>query len=451
MATTSEPVSGARDVTADLYARLDGATPAGRAEIVRDLIAGRPDERLELPARGELRANLAGAALVGASLSLANLRGADLREADLSEAVLGKANLEDALLEQATLQGADLAGATLRGAALGKANLCEALLEEADLREAGLRFADLGGAALESANLQRADLWGATLQGATLTDADLRNVTCRETDMRDADLTGATLRNAELRKVDLRGARLRRANLQGATLTGSDLTDAVLGEAELQGLDLSSCTLTHVHLGGAWLDKTRLRRDQLSGAVGEELSGDYEGAARGYLALDRNFADLGDSDASAWAYGKKRRMQKLAARQRARAALGERAWRHASREYIRYATAQLVEWVCDYGESIPRVLTSILMVYLVYTALYGVTGSVLLVGDTTGNATPRAVTHRPVDLVIFSLFAITTSGSPSVGLAPNGEWVQLLTGTEAFLGIFLTGLLGFVAGNKIRR
>ncbi len=445
---TSQPVTRRPDIPSDVYARLHSAAPSERAEIVRQLIAERPDERLELPALEGQPANLVGIALPGASLRLANLRGADLREADFHEAVLGQADLEGAVLEQVNFQGADLAGADLRGAALGKATLREALLEEADLREAGLRFADLSEAALESANLQRADLWGATLDRAVMTGADLRNAILGEGSLRDADLTGANLRNAELRKVDLRGANLRGANLQGATLTNSDLTGAILGEAELQGVDLSSCILTHIHLGGAWLDKTRLRQEQLGGALGEETDGDYDRAAKGYLALERNFVDLGDSDAAGWAYGKKRRMQKLAALQRARTALGARQWRHAAREYIRYATAQLVEWVCDYGESIPRVLTSIVVVYLVYLVLYGLTGSVLHVGATPA---ARYVTRNPVDLAIFSLFAITTSGSPTVGLMPGGEAVQLLTGTEAFLGIFLTGLLGFVAGNKIRR
>jgi len=222
----------------------------------------------------------------------------------------------------------------------------------------------------------------------------------------------------------------------------------VLSDAELQGVDLSRCTLTHAHVSGVWFDKTRLRQDQLGGAIGEELAGDYEGAAKGYLALERNFIDLGDSDAASWAYGKRRRMGKRAARHNARVAWRAHAWRTAARQTIRVGVAQLVEWVCDYGESIPRVLASILTVYLVYLVLYGLTGSVLHIGDTAGD---RYITHDPRELAIFSLYAITTSGSPSIGLLPSNTYVQLLTGTEAFLGIFLTGLLGFVAGNKIRR
>ncbi len=434
----------------DIYARLDAASPAERTEIVGRLLADAAGGGLDLSARDGRRANLRGVVLRDATLQRINLQGADLREADLTGAVLGQANLEGALLEQAILQGADLAGATLRDAAMSEANLREALLEDADLRGAGLRFADLHDAALESANLRGADLWGAVLEGAVLTDADLRDAKLGEGNLRGADLSNADLRGATVQRMDLRGARLKGANLRGVALTGSDLTDAVLSEAELQGVDLSHCTLTHAHFNGVWFDKTRLRQDQLGGAIGEELAGDYEGAAKGYLALERDFIDLGDSDAAGWAYGKRRRMRKRAARHNANVAMRARAWRTAARQAIRAGAAQLVEWVCDYGESIPRVLASILTVYLVYLVLYGLTGSVLHIQKTHG-ATVAAVTRDPRELAIFSLFAITTSGSPSVGLLPSREWVQVLTGTEAFLGIFLIGLLGFVAGNKIRR
>ena len=56
---------------------------------------------------------------------------------------------------------------------------------------------------------------------------------------------------------------------------------------------------------------------------------------------------------------------------------------------------------------------------------------------------------RP-ELAIFSLLVMTT-GSPEGGLQPRGDLTLLLMGVHAFLGIALTGLLGFVLGNRIRR
>ena len=45
---------------------------------------------------------------------------------------------------------------------------------------------------------------------------------------------------------------------------------------------------------------------------------------------------------------------------------------------------------------------------------------------------------------------MTTVG-PSGGLQPRGDLTLALMGTQAFLGVALTGLLGFVLGNRIRR
>lgn len=86
-----------------------------------------------------------------------------------------------------------------------------------------------------------------------------------------------------------------------------------------------------------------------------------------------------------------------------------------------------------------------------FAILYGVTESVVRVGRGPDGAEARAVTTAPSDLAVFSLLALTTSGSPAVGLVPRDQFVHFLTGVQALFGIALTGLLGFVAGNRIRR
>jgi hypothetical protein len=96
------------------------------------------------------------------------------------------------------------------------------------------------------------------------------------------------------------------------------------------------------------------------------------------------------------------------------------------------------------------VLSSLLAVYLLFVLLYGLTGSVVHEASPGGVDAPY-VTRDPRDLAIFSLATITTVETHTVGLLPRAEWVLLLKGAETFLGIFLTGLLGFVTGNKIRR
>jgi hypothetical protein len=231
---------------------------------------------------------------------------------------------------------------------------------------------------------------------------------------------------------------------------GTNLEGATLKDTKLQGISLSTCNITHIRLSGAWLEKTRFTQEQLGGALGEELAGEYEEARRGYLALERNFAELGDPDAASWAYRKKRRMQKLATWQQARAARARRHWRLAARLYAQYGSDQFVEWLCDYGESIGRVLASLVVVYGLFTLLYGLTGSVVRLEETPAGVV-RVPTRNLLDLAVFSLLAMSTSGSPAVGLLPHNELVHLLTASEALLGIALTGLLGFVIGNRIRR
>ena len=317
---------------------------------------------------------LRGAILPRASLRRARLPRADLRDADLHAARLGEIDLSGARLDGADLSGADLAGANLAGAALGEARLQDALLEEANLERATLRFARLENAVLERSNLRHADLWGATLDNADLRDVDLRGGILREASLRGANLSGARLDGALLGHADLSGATLTGASLEGANLTHVRLSGAVLRDTRLEGVDLSSCDLTHIHVGGIRLSHTRLEQEQLGGAIGEELSGEFDAARRGYLALERNFAELGDSDAASWAYRRKRRMQKLAARTSAQAAYRTKKWRLAATAALQYVADRFVEWLCDYGESIPRVLRAMVFTYVLFTVVYAVTG-----------------------------------------------------------------------------
>ena len=224
------------------------------------------------------------------------------------------------------------------------------------------------------------------------------------------------------------------------------LADANLAGARLQDVDLGGCGLAGARWSHARLDRTAFEREQLGGVVGEERDGAFAAAATAYISLERNFAELGDPTAASWAYRRKRRMQKKTAKAAAFQAVAQGAWKTAAMQGLRWLGDELVELVCDYGESIGRVFGALITVFVVFTILYGLTDSVT---RTDGNLS--TITHNPVDLAIFSLMAMTTSGTPSVTLAPTGEYALLISGTQALLGIFLTGLLGFVAGNRIRR
>ncbi|HEV3259549.1 MAG TPA: pentapeptide repeat-containing protein [Gemmataceae bacterium] len=419
--------------------------------------------RLELPAHDGIRATLDGIDLGRERFQ--KLEGAgntsprcwntehqavDLRRANLRGASLRHANLHGALLEEAILAGADLASTNLQGADLAGADLQGALLEDADLRKAVLRFAKGRGSVLEEARLQGADLWGADMEGADLRGADLQGATLEEANFQGTDLGGADLRGANLKRANLKGANLRGADLRGAALGGTNLEGAVLRDAKVQELELTDCALTHAHTCGARLEKTRLDQEQLGGAIGEEVTGEYGLAQRGYLALQRNFNELGDHDAARWAYRRRRRMEKGEAWQKARAAWAERRWGAVARCTLKYACDQLVEWTCDYGESVSRVLGTLVAVYVLFVLLYGLTGTVLRAekGSAGEIKTP---TYDPANLALFSLASMTSPGNPPDYLQPRNEFAYLLAGVQTLLSIFLTGLMGFVAGNRIRR
>jgi uncharacterized protein YjbI with pentapeptide repeats len=448
-------------VASAIFERLAAATPTERVEIVLRLIEEHPQGRLELPAHDGLHAvldeiNLGADAIEsrsdrlvdvpwwdvesrGICLRSADLRGASLRGANLANACLEQANLQDVQLGQANLQAAkldgadlrraDLAGANLVGAALHEADLRGTMLEDADMRQASIRFANLTDAVLEATNLRQADLWGANCEGAVLTNADLVGASLQETILRRADLSGANLQEAVLGRADLRGA--------------------VLRDAKLQGVDLSHCEIAHVHLSGARLEETRFERAQLGDAIGEDLAGAPELARKGYLALERAFDELGDHDAASWAYRKRRRMQKRVSLEQARSARAEGRWGQALKSYALCGTDQAVEWLCDYGESIPRVLASLLVLYLFFTIVYGVTGSVVRELETSTGIV-KVPTQHPRDLAIFGLLAMTI-GSIGMRLLPAHDFALILVGIHVFLGVALIGLLGFVLGNRIRR
>jgi uncharacterized protein YjbI with pentapeptide repeats len=469
-------------VSAATYETLASATPAERAAIVLRLIDEHPEKRLVLPASGGLHAildgvdlspealdvleeaigriprrdpesrglNLQGAELDGASLRNANLRLACLSKANLRGALMGGAKVQEANLDGVDLRQADLAGASLAGAALGEADLRGAMLEEADLRGAGLRFAKFDDAVLEDASLETADLRGAQLERAVLTSADLRAACLEEANLRRADLTGANLGNAILRRADLQEGRLIGADLRGAVLGNTNLRGAVLRDARLQEADLTHCDIAHVHLSGARLDDSRFAREQLDGAIGEELAGECEQARRGYMGLERAFQDMGDHDSAAWAYRKRRRMQKQVALSQAREARAGRRWWPMVRSYTVYASDQFVEWLCDYGESVPRVLASLLVLHLFFTVTYGLTGSVVRERETPGGQVEKVLTRHPIDLAIFGLLAMTT-GSIGMRLLPANDLALTLVAIHLFLGVSLVGLFGFVLGNRIRR
>ena len=368
---------------------------------------------------------------------------------------------------------------------IGGINLEGANLQEANLERANLQGANLVNANLQGANLEQANLWWeANLQGANLEQANLLGANVSFSNLQGANLEQANLLGANVSFSNLQRTYLVFANLLGANVRGVDLQEADLAYSHLEKLDFFEArSLKGAQFYNAFLDDTRLKKELLGRAIGEELEGEYDRAKEAYLALKNNFAEIGRYDDAAWAYRKERRMEKATkAPWRARRYYGNnlplltkirtRWWTKRARWikrdrrgyqilrtysqlphwsplvwwfWFKYTVKWLgdvfVELLCGYGESLWRVLAWMVLVILGFAAYYQVSHAVV-------TSSQDAATSL-WDHLIFSLGAFTTLQPARLQAARPG--VELLTTIQAIIGISLAGLLGFVAGNRIRR
>lgn len=346
--------------------------------------------------------------------------------------------------ENGGAEGLDLSGKDLSGIDLSREAI-EAELEKAREMAPGktpVWYSEYTrGINLEYANLQGSDLWRANLQGAWLRRANLQGTF----------LVGANLQGTFL-AANLRGADLSCANLQEADLTAANLQDGKLVYSHLEKVDFFLAeSLEGSYFYNVFLNDTRLKREQLGEAIGEELGGKYDEAKEAYLALKNNFAEIGRYRDESWAYVKERQMGKMINHPRlARKYYGEEltenpnAWR-LGWFYFGHTRKWVADWfvelLCGYGESLWRVLAWMVLVILGFAAYYQVSHAVV-------TSSQDAATSL-WDHLIFSLGAFTTLQPTRLQAARPG--VELITTIQAITGISLAGLLGFVAGNRIRR
>ncbi len=393
---------------------------------------------------------LRNADLAGASMPDADFTAADLTGARFDDATMRSGRMRQARLDGASFSAADLSGTDFTAVQASEADFNAALLEDTRFTGATLRFANFNGALLDGADLDRADLWSADLGGAEATEATFRHAILHEASLAGADLTGADLSEAELKKADLRGAVLRGADLRGANLLRANLAGADLAGASLPRVDLSSCQLSGVRLAGTWLENTRLSIAQLGDGLGEEIAGEFAAARRGYLALEQNFRGLGDPEAARDCYLRARRMGKRGALDALRGHLRSRAWRRVPLALGTWFGDAFAEWLCDYGESLPRLLRAFFVTVVAFALFYAVTGT--LVHTAEGNALLAGQPARNLlTLFGFSLLNMCTSGIPDIGVKPGTHLVYFISSLQYVLGLVLIGLFGYVLGNRIRR
>jgi hypothetical protein len=202
--------------------------------------------------------------------------------------------------------------------------------------------------------------------------------------------------------------------------------------------------LRHVRFAGAWIEGTRMRMEQIGGAVGEEVAGEFEAAQASYLALEANFTSIGAKDEASWAYKSGRRMGRSAAGAKAKTALRARQPRAFVGAFYRWSADRFVEWLCDYGESLSRILRAFAILMAVFAVLYGISAGLVPEGASEGS-------RNALDLASYSALNMMTANPPEIGLVPVGRFTNFLVGLQGAVGIVLMGLFGYVLGNRIRR
>ena len=121
--------------------------------------------------------------------------------------------------------------------------------------------------------------------------------------------------------------------------------------------------------------------------------------------------------------------------------------------YFKFSSDTFVELLCDYGESIWRVVGWMaILLFVVGPLLFSVLGGIVWSKELSKeyfalSDLPRFLLWYRVYL-LYTLDTMTTANFS--GLLPVNDSVKLCSGMFAIIGVFLAGLLGFVAGNRIR-
>jgi hypothetical protein len=166
-------------------------------------------------------------------------------------------------------------------------------------------------------------------------------------------------------------------------------------------------------------------------------------ASKIYRALKAIFDSNGLYGDASWAYRRVRKMEKHLAKYYAGEAYKTKQWNPFFKNSIKWLFDTAIEILSDYGESPWRILVWINVLWIGFALSYWLCSGVI---DNDSGLT----TYDPINLLAFSLGTMTTL--ESVGLsARNVQLMRFLMPLEALLGIALTGLFGFVLGNRINR
>lgn len=312
---------------------------------------------------------------------------------------------------------------------------------------------------LQGPNLAGLDFSGHDLQGKDLDGIILSYANLQGSKLREASLVGAWLFRANLQEADCYKANMSKVNFLEANLTETEFWGAKLCGARFTGAVLERTRLLGADLSGAYFRKSRLNQtemvaSQLGDSIGEEIDRQYFKAAEAYTLLKANFESLGRYTDAGWAYRKERRMKKMWAKQQA-----QETWtRHRHWEAIKHGSNWIRDWLvellCDYGESAWRVIGWLaVLIFIIGPLLITLSGGLEWTGTNRDlyfqlPTTWQRLVYGYFQHLLYTIDTLTTANFSE--LRPHTDVLRIASGCMALSGIFLVGLLGFVAGNRIR-
>lgn len=364
-------------------------------------------------------------------------------------------------------------------------------LSDIDLSKMDLRFLRLTHCNLSGTKLNSTNLGGAFLFGCDLSKIDSWFGHFRHASLRQCYITasrfihgrfeGTSFAHSNLENTKLINAQFNRETWFYQTrLYCTDFSEAYLERVNLA----EASTLFGVRLYLAQLEGTVIDFDMFEGKLGEELAGEFVKAAKAYLAIKANLETRGFYLEAGKAYVKERQMKKAAKspwnarRCYGAAKLGDKY--EFSKDQNKMALTQLgtqwwqprlwlfyishtknwisdwfVELLCNYGESIGRVLFWIGAILIVIGPLLTWRAGGLdwsSKNETIYQNLPNNMQKQTYAYFQYILYMIDTFTTADFSkMEPANDVVRLLSGFFALVGIFLAGLLGFVTGNRIRR
>lgn len=273
---------------------------------------------------------------------------------------------------------------------------------------------------------------GESMEGFDLRYAPLEGLklsTCRSRDLRRANLFRANLQGASMFNVNLQGAELLKANLAGANLNQSRLEDA-----DLLGANLDGTRLDHIDWGELCINEQQAIQAQNDGDHTTSLTM-FKEAEEVYRALRRAYTTRGENHQAGLFFRREMIMQRMQMPRWSAA----RAW------------SVLVDLLCAYGESPPRVIISTLVFNFLCALVYFFTG--ILGPEGMVQFDPKA--GLGTNLVYFSdclYYSITVFTSLAYNNEARQPWiVRPLAGAQAFLGTFMMALFVVVFAKKMMR